>query len=97
MENMDRERRTYRLPGVASTECFRKMYDVVDNSAIALEWLDTTLAELKYQPDLRTYSLIRTCLRAVLTSCVVLEDYNCVNTGRVCGLEELTSANHTRL
>lgn len=59
------------------------MYDVVDNSTIALEWLDTTLAEVKYQPDIYTYSLIMTVLRAVLTSCIVLESYKCVNTGRV--------------
>jgi hypothetical protein len=48
----------YRLAGVASTECFREMYDVVDNNTIALEWLDTTLANVAYQPDKCTYSLI---------------------------------------
>lgn len=97
MENMDRERQTYRLPGVASAECFRKMYDVIGNSTVALEWLDTTLAEVKYQPDMRTYSLITTFLRAVLTSCVVLEGHKCVNTGRVPCFEELATANCPRL
>lgn len=81
MKNMERERQAYRLPGVVSAECFRKMYDVIDNSTIALEYLDTTLAEVKYQPDMRTYSLIMTLLRAALTSCVVLEDHQYVNTG----------------
>ncbi|KAJ5253344.1 hypothetical protein N7505_012007 [Penicillium chrysogenum] len=28
------------------------MYDIIDESTIALEWLDTTLAELKYCPDI---------------------------------------------
>ena len=83
MMNLDHERQTYGLPGVASSECFRKIYDVIDNSTIALEWLDTTLAEVKYQPEMRIYSLIRTCLRAALMSCDVLEGHNCVNTGRV--------------
>jgi hypothetical protein len=43
-ENLDRERHSYRLPGVASASCFRQMYDVIDNRTIALEWLDTSLA-----------------------------------------------------
>jgi hypothetical protein len=97
MENMNRELRTYRLPGVASAECFRKMYDMIDDSTIALEWLDTSLAEVKYQPDMRTYSLIMTFLRAALTSCVVLENHKFVNTGEVLGLEELARANYPRL
>lgn len=85
---MDRGHDTYRLPGVASAECFRKMYDVIDDNTIALEWLDTTLAEVKYQPDMCTYSLIMKCLRASLTSCVILESYSCVNTGRVYGSKD---------
>ncbi|XHF99305.1 hypothetical protein AWENTII_002812 [Aspergillus wentii] len=80
IQNMDRECQTYRLPGVVSAECFRKLYDVIDDSTIALEWLDTTLAEVKYQPNRCTYSLIKTVLKAALTSCVVLEGHQCVNT-----------------
>ncbi|KAJ6126017.1 hypothetical protein N7471_010510 [Penicillium samsonianum] len=79
-KNMQREVLTYRLPGVASAKCFRKMYDVIDDSTIALEWLDTTLAEVEYHPDMRIYSLINTFLRAAFTSCVVLEDHKHVNT-----------------
>ncbi|KAJ6162836.1 hypothetical protein N7497_002815 [Penicillium chrysogenum] len=67
-------------PLVASAQCFRKMYDIIDESTIALEWLDTTLAELKYCPDIRICSLIRSFLRAALTSCVVLENYEYMNT-----------------
>lgn len=93
IKNMDRERQTYRLPGVASAECFRKMYDVIDSSTIALEWLNTTLAEVKYEPNMHTYSLIAAVLRAALTSCVVLEGHKYVNTGRAPDLEELASAN----
>lgn len=79
---MDRERRTYELPGIASDQCFRKLYDVIDDNTLALEWLDTTLAEVKYQPDMRTYCLIVTLLRAALSSCVVLEGHKYVNTGK---------------
>ncbi|RAK84363.1 hypothetical protein BO79DRAFT_158633 [Aspergillus costaricaensis CBS 115574] len=77
---MKRERQAYRLPGVASSGCFRKMYDEIDSSTIALEWMDTTLAEVKYQPSMRIYPLIVTFMRAALTSCVVLEGYRSVNT-----------------
>ncbi|KAK4861534.1 hypothetical protein LT330_003569 [Penicillium expansum] len=81
MLNLERELHAYRLPGVASTQCFRKMYDVIDNNAIALEWLDTTLAELKYHPnDIGTHPLIVSVLRAALSSCAVLEDSKYVNT-----------------
>ncbi|KAB8270697.1 kinase-like domain-containing protein, partial [Aspergillus minisclerotigenes] len=79
-ENMDRECQTYRLPGVNSADCFREMYDVLESSTIALEWLDTTLAEVKYQAHLHIYSLIAAALRAALTSCIVLEGHQRVNT-----------------
>ena len=78
---MDCERWTYRLPEVATADCFRKLHDVTDDSTIALEWLDTTLAEVKYQPGISTYSLIITVLKAVITSCVILESHKSVNTG----------------
>lgn len=94
---MNQELRTYRLPGVTSTECFRKLYDVIDNDMIAMEWLDTTLAEVKYQPDMCTYSLITSVLRAVLTSCVTLECHKYVNTGRVTAPEELAFTDCPRL
>ncbi|PYI07048.1 hypothetical protein BO78DRAFT_418202 [Aspergillus sclerotiicarbonarius CBS 121057] len=77
---MDRERQAYQLPNVASAECFRKMYDVIDNSTLALEWLETTLAEVVYRPDKDTYALIVSFLRATLTSCVVLEAHQHINT-----------------
>jgi hypothetical protein len=59
------------------------MYDVIDNHTIALEWLDTTLADVKYQPDMRTYGLIKTVLKETLTSCDVLDGQQCVNTGTI--------------
>ncbi|KAF9890791.1 hypothetical protein FE257_005361 [Aspergillus nanangensis] len=80
MKNMNRELQIYRLPGVNSTGCFRKIYDVINNSTIALEWLDTTMAEIKYQPNMFIYCLIMSVLRASLTSCVILEDHKFVNT-----------------
>ncbi|KAI1502223.1 hypothetical protein F5X99DRAFT_408402 [Biscogniauxia marginata] len=72
-DHLDHERQIYLLPDVGSTPCFRQIYDVIDNNTVALEWLDTTLAEVRYQPDRRTYALIKTALRAALTSYVVLE------------------------
>ncbi|CAG7942042.1 unnamed protein product, partial [Penicillium nalgiovense] len=68
---MQREVLTYRLPDVASAECFRKMYDIID---------DSTLAEVKYCPNMHIYSLAKSFLRAAFTSCVVLENYEYVNT-----------------
>jgi len=97
MENMKRELQTYNLPGVASTECFRKMYDVIDNRTIALEWLDITLAGMEYKPDKYTYSLIASVLRATLTSCVVLGGHGYVNTGRSPVVQELAVADNPRL
>lgn len=97
MKAVDRECQTYRLPGVASAECFRRMYDGVDNSTIALEWLDTTLAEMRYQPGIRSHSLIATILREVLTSCVILEGHKYVNTGRVPDRGDLAPVNYPRL
>ena len=47
-ENLDRERQSYLFPSVASATCFRQMYDVINSHTIALEWLDTTFADMKY-------------------------------------------------
>lgn len=80
-DNIYRECQTHQLPRVASSKYFRTLYDVIDERTLALEWLDTTLAEMKYQPTMHTYYLIATVLRAVLTSCVALEGHECVNTG----------------
>lgn len=85
--DLERERLCYRLPGndgggaVASSSCFRKLYDVIDDCTIALEWLETTLADVRYQPGMRTYALIRTVLKETLASCEVLESEELVNTG----------------
>ena len=92
-ENPDRECQSYLLPGVVSAKCFRQMYDVIDNRTITLEWLDTTLADVKYQPNMRTYALIKTVLKETLTSCNILDGQQCVNTGIVSDLKKLASAN----
>ena len=89
MEDLNRECQSYLLPGVASSTCFQKLYDVVDTNSeaavsdkyVALEWLDTTLAQVKYQPGKDTYVLVEKVLSAALHSCVVLESHNHVNTG----------------
>ncbi|KAF2816716.1 uncharacterized protein BDZ99DRAFT_375363 [Mytilinidion resinicola] len=88
-ENLDRECQSYLLPGVASAKCFRQMYDVIDNRTIALEWLDTTLADVKYQPNMHTYALIKTVLKEMLTSCNILDGQQYVNTGIVSDLKNL--------
>ncbi|KAI3390808.1 hypothetical protein diail_8586, partial [Diaporthe ilicicola] len=79
-ENLERECRSYRLPGVASSTCFRQLYDVIDNHAIALEWLDSTLADVKYQPNTHTYAILKAVVKETLTSCVVLDRQQYVNT-----------------
>lgn len=87
VENLERECQSYLLPGVASAACFRKLYDVFDTSVgdtgtcIALEWLDTTLAQVKYLPGALNYAIIQSFLRAALSSCVVLANQKFVNTG----------------
>jgi hypothetical protein len=50
-------------------------------TCIALEWLDTTLAEVKYLPGAHHYAIIQSFLRAALSSCIVLENQKFVNTG----------------
>lgn len=82
-ENLERECRNYRLPGVASATCFRQLYDVIDDHTIALEWLDSTLADVKYQPNTRTYAIIKSIVKETLTSCVVLDRQQYVNTGEI--------------
>jgi hypothetical protein len=81
IENIDRERTIYRLAGVSSAACFRQIYDVLHDNTIALEWLDTTLAEVTFQPNMRTYALIKALLKAALQSCIVLDNHGYVNTG----------------
>lgn len=82
-KNLERECRSYRLPGVASATCFRELYDVIDSHTIALEWLDSTLADVKYQPNRRTYAIIKEVVKEALTSCVVLDRQQYVNTGEI--------------
>lgn len=81
----------YRLPGVASATCFRQMYDVIDRRTIALKWLDTTLADIKYQPDVPTFAILKAVLEETLTSCDVLDGQQYVNTGTFSDLEESPS------
>lgn len=78
-----REKNTYRLPGVSSALCYRKIYDEIDDNTVALEWLDLTLQNLKYQPHSLAYSLIMASMRASLASAAVLERQEYVNTGTV--------------
>ncbi|KAF1991508.1 hypothetical protein K402DRAFT_126811 [Aulographum hederae CBS 113979] len=86
LENLERELQSYLLPGVASAACYRKLYETIrdptDGSEkyVTMEWFDTTLAAVKYQPNMRIYALIKTFLRAALESRVVLEKQNHVNT-----------------
>lgn len=54
---------------------------MINNNTIALEWLDTSLAEVEFLPDTRTYALIKEVLNTALVSCVVLDGQGYVNTG----------------
>ncbi|KAI1085990.1 kinase-like domain-containing protein [Rostrohypoxylon terebratum] len=78
-QSMGRELAFYSLPNVASRQCFRQLYDVIDDDTIALEWLDTTLQDVEYQPDLSTYILIEEVLRVALTSAAILGNLGHVN------------------
>ncbi|KAK1913717.1 hypothetical protein P3342_006960 [Pyrenophora teres f. teres] len=88
MENLNCECKSYLLPGVASSTCFRKLYDVVDATSeaaasdkyVALEWLGITLAQVKYQSGKDNYVLVEKVLSASLHICVVLESQDHVNT-----------------
>ncbi|RMD44479.1 hypothetical protein DV735_g752, partial [Chaetothyriales sp. CBS 134920] len=68
-ENLDRELQNYRSPNIATAACFRKLYDAIspdDTLVLALEWLDTTLAELQFQHDRDSYAVIEAFLDAAL-------------------------------
>ena len=96
-EYLRREYTSYRLSGVSSAACFWQMYDHIDDCTVSLEWLDTTLAEVKYLPDMRTYTLINSGLGAALVSSDILDRQGYVNTGAVSNLRESASAYQSRL
>lgn len=81
MENLCREYTIYRLVGVSRAAFFRPIYDKIDDCTLAGEWLDTTLAEVKYRPDTLTYALIKSSMDAALASCDILDGEGHVNTG----------------
>lgn len=57
---------------------------MIDSHTIALEWLGSTLADVKYQPNnTRTYTIIKAVVKETLTSCVVLDRQQYVNTGEI--------------
>lgn len=64
---------------------------MLGDSAIALEWLDITLAEVKYQPDMRTYSIVRESLKTALSSCIALDEKKYINTGTAPRLTSMMS------
>ncbi|PYI01604.1 hypothetical protein BO78DRAFT_423414, partial [Aspergillus sclerotiicarbonarius CBS 121057] len=76
---LNRELKAYSFPTVATSQCFRKLYDILDFRTTAWECLDTTLAEVEYQLDPSTYSLILDFLKATLESCILLEDLSYAN------------------
>ncbi|EGE83948.2 hypothetical protein BDDG_06893 [Blastomyces dermatitidis ATCC 18188] len=104
LNELQRERDIYRLASVKSAASFRKLYDVSSDSMdmgktdpksiryVAFEWLETTLQDVEYRPDIHTYALIGAVLRTALDSCAILEDKTLVNTGRVSNFEALAFA-----
>ncbi|EEQ84255.2 uncharacterized protein BDCG_01060 [Blastomyces dermatitidis ER-3] len=104
LNELQRERDIYRLASVKSAASFRKLYDVSSDSMdmgktdpksiryVAFEWLETTLQDVEYRPDIHSYALIGAVLRTALDSCAILEDKTLVNTGRVSNFEALAFA-----
>jgi hypothetical protein len=92
-ENLRHECESYLLHGVASSPCFRKMYDMIGDHmsidsnnggsipCVAFEWLETTLGEVEYRPSIRNYAIIKETIRTVLRCCIVLANQDLVNTG----------------
>ncbi|KAI1120585.1 kinase-like domain-containing protein [Nemania abortiva] len=91
-QNLRREYDTYRLLEVANSPYFRKMYDGIDNpnnfdtdatettSFLALEWLDSTLADLRYTDVMFNYSIMKAVIDTMLSSSGVLDGQVRVNT-----------------
>ncbi|KAJ5549669.1 hypothetical protein N7535_002394, partial [Penicillium sp. DV-2018c] len=75
-KNMQREVLTCQPSDVASAKRFRgKMYDIIYDTTIALEWLDTSITEVKYHPDIQTYTLVNSLSRAALSGFLILENH----------------------
>lgn len=62
---------------------------MIDNNTIAVEWLVTTLAEVKFRPNMRMYALVKTLLDACLAYCAVFDSQEYVNTGIEPDLDQL--------
>ena len=60
---------------------------------IAFEWPDTTLADARYGPDMRSYAIVNAVLKTPLTSCIILANRQLANTDRIPDFKELASAN----
>ncbi|OOF91832.1 hypothetical protein ASPCADRAFT_133908 [Aspergillus carbonarius ITEM 5010] len=79
MTFMECERLAYSFADVNTSGYFRQLYQMIDHRTLALEWMDTTLDQIPYQPNMRTFSLILIVLKAVLESCVILDKSQHVN------------------
>lgn len=91
---------TYRLPEVAASPCFRKMYEVIGDPlnlnddatgpipCLALEWMDLSLTQLPPADAMRSYTLMKAVVDAVMSSCVVLANHQLINTGEGTIFEE---------
>ena len=86
---LKREQETYRLPSVQSSSYFRRLYEVIRNSDgdsesppyLVLEWMDTTLRDLDYEPHTNGHNFFKTIMETVLSSIVILIKHNLVNAG----------------
>lgn len=85
---------TYSHPSIASSACFRKLYDLIgdpiafnnDTSAtpcLALEWLDSTFADadVLLEFDRRIYILVIAIVETIMTSCISFGEVGLVNIG----------------
>ncbi|KAF2453077.1 kinase-like domain-containing protein [Lineolata rhizophorae] len=90
-QNLKREYDTYCLPEVANSPYFREMYDGIDNphnsdtdatettSFLALEWLDSTLADLRYADVVFNYNIMKVIIENMLSSSDVLDQLSLIN------------------
>ena len=85
-----REYNNYRRPCIASSKNFRKMYDTVGDQTswtaqkpfcLALEWIDTTLADLPFESHIQSPVLVARILKTLLGGFGELEREHLVYSG----------------
>ena len=85
-----REYNNYRRPSIASSKNFRKIYDTVNDQTswtaqkpfcLALEWMDTTLADIPSESHIQSPVLVASILKTVLGGFGELEREHLIYSG----------------